>query len=1181
MKNKRLHKFLNRAVAFVTAAGLALLPPCGALTWTGSIETVLADDAPAGYHYAASSITYNIIKFDDLEIFSDYTTLHHASTNSRFGWPFCEWCSECNDEYGNPNHWVTQAANFYGYYDTVNNKYVFTGASVYGGERNKVDNHCAVHETCNDGHGKSHKSVLQEQDQSDIQDLNSWMFDGMVRYLSRKGAGMISLKTLKSNGCTFEYSRENGIGGTVTVTYNNQLVPNNYNIVFNPSNGGSAFSHAATYDSSNRNAGAASAAWNDCTLQGWYTGQNGTGEKVYDADGNAVSGSFWSGSGSSAVCRWDSTDGATLNLYAYWTGTVTVNAGTGISSVSGGGVKSVGSDVTITSTTKTGYTTPYWEQDVADSSKAYGNIYTFTMPGSSISFTAYASPKQYAITWNSNGGSSTPANTDVTYDSTQGNSVPSSVITKNGCRFDGWSDASGNMIYDSTGNAVNGTYWTGSGAQAVWKYAGGENPVKVYAKWADVTSPTVSAVPSQTTWITTSSVKITADDNDTLASDNAYRYYLSESSSSLVGGSWTSYANNRNVTIGSGLTGTYYLWVMRVKDTAGNWSCDSDYHVFGPYRFDNSSPDLSSIKNTYGWFEPGSTTEISFDISDNEAGLKSIVLKDVNDVLLADLTSGAHSYSFSASGVNFYNIIATDNLDNTSKKMFVVKIGTPAEIPAESAVWKGLNNLELYQSWLPITYTIRFDKNDGDSATKVTGTMADVPAIYDVPVNLPENKFARDGYEFIGWNTSADGNGKSYANRETVKNLTAVRGGKVTLYAQWKDSSAPQLSVTPTETVNPDVENDAVKSIDVTITIAEKGSGLSPDNHYEYGFSTSITTPPDNWFEYCSSPASDSFSTTLNRLGISETGFYYLWVKQIKDRYGNLSSSIGALATIASCHVYGVYAFDNTAPSGTVKYIENNATLGLYNDTLNVSPYAVMNIYDAYDDVSGISGFSLVISDVNNADNRAEFSFIENSGSYACRFSLYDCLKNFQDVERVNMSIHAFDRLGNTATLPITSYDFGTLQSGSAIHADDIGFLLADSSGYVYSRDAFRVEAYIENISHNSHGTSFTGGQKGRLRIYTFGNVHSVCADFGSVKKYINPAYDTHPDLEMTVIQPTHTAYIYLHDFFIPLGCASSTYTDTTALGFKKGGTQHRNVVYDVSGTLTDNIKTILKYNAR
>ena len=149
------------------------------------------------------------------------------------------------------------------------------------------------------------------------------------------------------------------------------------------------------------------------------------------------------------------------------------------------------------------------------------------------------------------------------------------------------------------------------------------------------------------------------------------------------------------MTIGNGLTGTYYLWVKRVKDTAGNWSNDSDYHVFGPYHFDNTAPDLSSVKSTYGWFESGSTTEISFDISDNEAGLKSIVLKDVNDVLLADLTSGAHSYSFSASGVNFYNIIATDNLDNTSKKMFVVKIGTPAEIPAENAVWKGLNNLEL------------------------------------------------------------------------------------------------------------------------------------------------------------------------------------------------------------------------------------------------------------------------------------------------------------------------------------------------------------------------------------------------------------------------------------------------------------------------------------------------------
>lgn len=1174
MKNKRLHKFLNRAVAFVTAAGLALLSPCGALTWTGSIETVLADDAPAGYHYGTLSITYNIIKFDDLEIFSDYTTLYHASTNSRFGWPFCEWCGECNDEYGNPNHWVTQAANFYGYYDTVNNKYVFTGASIYGGEGNKVDNHCAVHETCNDGHGKSHKSVLHEQDQSDIQDLNSWMFDGMVRYLSRKGAGMISLKTLKSNGCTFEYSRENGIGGTVTVTYNNQLVPNNYNIVFNPSNGDGEFSHAATYDSSNRNAGAASAAWNDCTLQGWYTGQNGTGEKVYDADGNAVSGSFWSGSGSSAVCKWNSTDGATLNLYAYWTGTVTVNAGTGISSVSGGGVKSVGSDVTITSTTKTGYTTPYWEQDVADSSKAYGNSYTFTMPGSSISFTAYASPKQYAITWNSNGGSSTPANTDVTYDSTQGNSVPSSVITKNGCRFDGWSDASGNMIYDSTGNAVNGTYWTGSGAQAVWKYAGGENPIKVYAKWADVTSPTVSAVPSQTTWITTASVKITADDNDTLASDNAYQYYLSESSSSLVGGSWTNYVNNRNVTIGNGLTGTYYLWVKRVKDTAGNWSNDSDYHVFGPYRFDNTAPDLSSVKSTYGWFESGSTTEISFDISDNEAGLKSIVLKDVNDVFLADLKSGAHSYSFSASGVNFYNIIATDNLDNTSKKMFVVKIGTPAEVPAENAVWKGLNNLELYQSWLPITYTIRFDKNDGDSATKVTGTMADVPAIYDVPVNLPESTFRREGYTFAGWNTEPDGSGQSFADKDNVANLTAVNKQVVTLYARWKDISAPTITVTPTRTVNPDVANDAVKDIDITISIHESGSGLSPDNSYEYGFSESFSSPPDFWIEYATAPADSSFSTTLNGLGSDKSGYYYLWVKQIRDCHGNLSGDSGALGLVDSCHVYGIYTFDNTAPTGNAGYVENNATIGLYNDVITGAPYAVMTIDDAQDDIAGIAGFTLRISDAADTSNSIDFEFILEGNTYICRFNLYDCLPGAEYIEQVYMQIIAKDKLGNEATVEISQYDFGTLQTGEAIQAEDIGFRETGGDGYIYLRDDFRVEAYI--LSSDDR-TQFKAGKWGILRVYTFGYVDAVEINFGSLMNYYDAVYDVNPTLPKTTISK-ELSLMYNHEFAVPLYCAESSFTDTKVMGYKNGSGEHRYVVYNIKGSILDDIRTILKY---
>lgn len=46
---------------------------------------------------------------------------------------------------------------------------------------------------------------------------------------------------------------------------------------------------------------------------------------------------------------------------------------------------------------------------------------------------------------------------------------------------------------------------------------------------------------------------------------------------------------------------------------------------------------------------------------------------------------------------------------------------------------------------------------------------------------IPGNLFARDGYEFIGWNTQADGSGDSY-NPNDIISLTK----NVVLFAQWK-----------------------------------------------------------------------------------------------------------------------------------------------------------------------------------------------------------------------------------------------------------------------------------------------------------------------------------------------------------------------------------------------------------
>ena len=536
-------------------------------------------------------------------------------------------------------------------------------------------------------------------------------------------------------------------------------------------------------------------------------------------------------------------------------------------------------------------------------------------------------------------------------------------------------------------------------------------------------------------------------------------------------------------------------------------------------------------------------------------------------------------------------------------------------------IWNYTSDKTAFAKWTPVKYEVRLHSSvpaealgtlvkPSDSGLTASGwtwkenEYYSAVFTYDTESLLPA---APDTYSIV---YTAGGQGTTeyvingwYRNKllsdytcggETRKwNFSAADGVVIELYPSWRDTSAPVIDVTPAHTVNPDADNDAVRSIDITITVTEHGSGLRTDNCYEYGFSASASALPSEWESYGSAAPPSGFTTSLPDLGASMDGCYYLWVRQVMDNSGSLSVSPSALATVNSCHVYGIYVFDNTAPQGTADYTENNLTLGLYNDSITDSPYAVMTIHDPHDDIAGIAGYVLRISDASDLANSVDHAFTpdDGSGTYICRFNLYDSLPNAEDIEQVRMCIVSKDKLGNEATIPITRYDFGTLQTGAAICAEDIGYReLSDipdasspllSTSYKYIRDYFRVEAYIENISYKASGTTFMGGHKGQLKIYVFGYVDNVSADFGSIKKFILPAYDTNPDLSRTDIVPPEREKLYLHEFFVPLYCANSTYTDTTAFGYKGNSVQKRCVIYDVSDTLAYKIKTILKYNAR
>ncbi len=72
------------------------------------------------------------------------------------------------------------------------------------------------------------------------------------------------------------------------------------------------------------------------------------------------------------------------------------------------------------------------------------------------------------------------------------------------------------------------------------------------------------------------------------------------------------------------------------------------------------------------------------------------------------------------------------------------------------------------------TYTLAFDGNGG------TGTMDPCDYISGVSIDLPDNEFTRDGYEFKGWATSADSTTADYQPDGQIT-LTA----DTTLYAVW------------------------------------------------------------------------------------------------------------------------------------------------------------------------------------------------------------------------------------------------------------------------------------------------------------------------------------------------------------------------------------------------------------
>ena len=134
--------------------------------------------------------------------------------------------------------------------------------------------------------------------------------------------------------------------------------------------------------------------------------------------------------------------------------------------------------------------------------------------------------------------------------------------------------------------------------------------------------------------------------------------------------------------------------------------------------------------------------------------------------------TATHQYNASSNAVTIPITAAKlHNADGTYTETATAKAGDT--INYVNGVWGGEE---------PVQLTVTFEAN-GSAEYPVEGTMAPQTVTEKTETALNANTFTREGYNFLNWNTKADGTGDSYADGATV-NLTE----NTILYAQWEDN---------------------------------------------------------------------------------------------------------------------------------------------------------------------------------------------------------------------------------------------------------------------------------------------------------------------------------------------------------------------------------------------------------
>jgi uncharacterized repeat protein (TIGR02543 family) len=279
-----------------------------------------------------------------------------------------------------------------------------------------------------------------------------------------------------------------------------------------------------------------------------------------------------------------------------------------------------------------------------------------------------------------------------------------------------------------------------------------------------------------------------------------------------------------------------------------------------------------------------------------------------------------------------------------------------------------------------VTYTVTYNNNGG------TGTMTDAnsPYVAGSTVTVLANTFTRDGFEFVSWNTQADGNG-------TEIGATFVINNDTTLYAQWEEvQQASGVMFSSGDVPNPDdgmPDDDPTASGSYTIP-ADKiprfinGAEVALGKNTAYSF-TSWKRSDNN--ELCYPGDTITFTGAITLTAQWETGFFAIHSVEDWIKTGDVT-----------------YYADGTLPNGNYFYQQNYVLAADidFGDTLR-NDYAKLGGRNIFNKTLNGNGFTISNFNMdwyNTPNGPYDASLLYGSGTYTkihnlkidnCKFRTY------------------------------------------------------------------------------------------------------------------------------------------------------------------------------------------------